>query len=320
MQDTILKICKQIHEKLPTKRIAITRFVGKYEYGQIYVGELDREVKREPCGYMFAKRNFCVVYSQDPTKDQETARQDFETVCQKLEDEAPFFYEPHWYKTFFDVFETTLILEFQVYERYERKPGTPTPLMEDLETSYPSIIYEGDIPEPEPEPEPPEPEPEYLEGIIGETFTIPEGKTVDRLESQYLYFNRGGGNGYYYGFWKYEGESGYYWNNFWKYLPSYDLVKDLPYEGTWYVHSFATDSWVELNSSNLSETFAMGGDPRVFVYPCNRPDYLVVYKNGEWWKMGSGAYTISGNMITFPANTNENPSYGKPFRVYFAEQ
>lgn len=142
MQDTILKICKQIHALLPTKRIAITRFVGKYEYGQIYVGELDRDVKREPCNYAFYKRNFCVVYSQDPTKDQETARQDFELVCTTLQDNCPFLYDPRWYKTFFDVFETTLILEFQVWERYERKLGVPETSMGDMEALYP-IIYTG---------------------------------------------------------------------------------------------------------------------------------------------------------------------------------
>ena len=138
MQDTILKICKQIHSLLPSHRIAITRFMGKYEYGQIYVGELDRNIKREPCGFMFAKRNFCVVYSQDPTKDQETARKDFETVCKTLEDNCPFFHAPHWYKTFFDVFETTLILEFQVWERYERLKGIPDASMGESEFYYPS--------------------------------------------------------------------------------------------------------------------------------------------------------------------------------------
>lgn len=156
MDDTIIGICKQIHELLPDKRIAVTRFVGKYEYGQIYVGELDREVKREPCAYMFAKRNFCVVYSQDPTKDQETARQDFERVCQTLEAEAPFLHHPRWYKTFFDVFETTLILEFQTWERYVRVPNEPAPAMDGAEFSYPEVIYDGESPTP-PGPEPPEP-------------------------------------------------------------------------------------------------------------------------------------------------------------------
>lgn len=143
MQDTILKICKQIHELLPTKCIAITRFVGKYEYGQIYVGELDRKVKREPCGFMFIKRNFCVVYSQDPAKNQEEARQDFELVCRTLEDHCAFLFEPRWYKTFFDVFETTLILEFQVWERYERYPSSAIPIMETLESDYPNVVYDG---------------------------------------------------------------------------------------------------------------------------------------------------------------------------------
>lgn len=143
MQDTILKICKQIHELLPTKRIAITRFVGKYEYGQIYVGELDRKVKREPCAFMFIKRDFCVVYSQDPAKNQEEARQDFELVCRTLEDHCAFLFEPRWYKTFFDVFETTLILEFQVWERYERYPGSAIPVMETLESDYPNVVYDG---------------------------------------------------------------------------------------------------------------------------------------------------------------------------------
>lgn len=155
MQDTILKLCKQIHTLLPTKRIAITRFVGKYEYGQIYVGELDREAKREPCNYAFYKRNFCVIYSQDPAKDQETARQDFELVCTTLQDNCPFLYDPRWYKTFFDVFETTLILEFQVWERYERKPAVPDVVMDGIELEYPSVIYDGD----EPTPTPPGPEP-----------------------------------------------------------------------------------------------------------------------------------------------------------------
>ena len=143
MQDTILKICKQIHELLPLKRIAITRFVGKYEYGQIYVGELDRKVKREPCDFMFIKRDFCVVYSQDPAKNQEEARQDFEFVCRTLEDNCAFLFEPRWYKTFFDVFETTLILEFQVWERYERYPGSAIPVMEVLDSDYPSVVYDG---------------------------------------------------------------------------------------------------------------------------------------------------------------------------------
>lgn len=143
MQDTILKICKQIHELLPTKRIAITRFVGKYEYGQIYVGELDRKVKREPCAFMFIKRDFCVVYSQDPAKNQEEARRDFEFVCRTLEDHCAFLFEPRWYKTFFDVFETTLILEFQVWERYERYPGSVIPVMEVLDSDYPNVVYDG---------------------------------------------------------------------------------------------------------------------------------------------------------------------------------
>ena len=141
MQDTILKICKQIHELLPKKRIAITRFVGNYEYGQIYVGELDRNVKREPCGFMFVKRNFCVVYSQDPSKNQEEARLDFENVCKTLEDNCVFLYDPRWYKTFFDVFETSLILEFQVWERYERTESKTS--MSSIETSYPEVIYDG---------------------------------------------------------------------------------------------------------------------------------------------------------------------------------
>ena len=153
MQDTILKICKQIHELLPEKRIAITRFVGNYEYGQIYVGELDRNVKREPCGFMFVKRNFCVVYSQDPTKNQETARQDFENVCRTLEDNCPFLHDPRWYKTFFDVFETSLILEFQVWERYERYTLPPIDKMAELDTVYPQIESEPE-PTPEPTPEP----------------------------------------------------------------------------------------------------------------------------------------------------------------------
>jgi hypothetical protein len=147
MQNTILQICKQIHELLPSHRIAITRFVGKYEYGQIYVGELDRNIKREPCGFMFAKRDFCVVYSQDPAKAQEAARQDFELVCQTLEDHCAFLFNPRWYKTFFDVFETTLILEFQVLERYERYKGTPDSLMGDAEFSYPFVVYDGDTSE-----------------------------------------------------------------------------------------------------------------------------------------------------------------------------
>lgn len=141
MQDTILKICKQIHELLPKKRIAITRFVGNYEYGQIYVGELDRNVKREPCGFVFVKRNFCVVYSQDPSKNQEEARLDFENVCKTLEDNCVFLYDPRWYKTFFDVFETSLILEFQVWERYERTESKTS--MSSIETSYPEVIYDG---------------------------------------------------------------------------------------------------------------------------------------------------------------------------------
>lgn len=144
MENTILKICKQIHTILPSKRIAITRFVGNYEYGQIYVGELDRNIKREPCGFMFAKRNFCVVYSQDPAKDQETARADFETVCKKLEDECAFMYNPRWYNTFFDVFETTLILEFQVFERYERYNSPGDEKMSEPVFTYPSVIYVGD--------------------------------------------------------------------------------------------------------------------------------------------------------------------------------
>lgn len=171
MQNTILQICKQIHELLPSHRIAITRFVGKYEYGQIYVGELDRNIKREPCDFMFAKRNFCVVYSQDPTKDQEVARQDFETVCQTLEDHCSFLFNPRWYKTFFDVFETTLILEFQVLERYERYKGTPDPVMGASDFSYPFVIYDGDTPIP-PGPEPPDPPtptpPDFsLQGLSG---------------------------------------------------------------------------------------------------------------------------------------------------------
>lgn len=160
MQDTIIKLCKQVHGLLPEKRIAITRFMGKYEYGQIYIGELDRNVKREPCGYMFAKRNFCLVYSQDPTKPQEEARQDFEFVCTTLEDNAPFLYDPRWYKVLFDVFETSLIIEFEVWERYERKLGEPLPTMETTEFDYPKVVYEGggSAPSPEPpEPEPPEP-------------------------------------------------------------------------------------------------------------------------------------------------------------------
>lgn len=161
MQNTIIEICKQVHELLPTKRIAITRFMGKYEYGQIYIGELDRSVKREPCGYMFIKRNFCLVFSQDPAKDQDAARTEFEEVCTTLEDNCPFLYNPRWYRTFFDVYETTLILEFQVWERYERKPGTPISKMLRSEFDYPHVVYEGSEPEPEPEPEQePEPEPE----------------------------------------------------------------------------------------------------------------------------------------------------------------
>lgn len=163
MQNTILKICSQIHALLPNKRISITRFMGNYEYGQIYVGELDRRAKREPCGFAFYKRNFVVVYSQDPTIDQETARQDFENVCTTLEDNCPFLYDPRWYKTFFDVFETTLILEFQVWERYERYKGVPDSTMDGIEISYPEVVYdwpEGEVP-PKPVPEPePEPEPE----------------------------------------------------------------------------------------------------------------------------------------------------------------
>ena len=160
MQDTIIKLCKQVHELLPAKRIAITRFMGKYEYGQIYIGELDRNVKREPCGYMFAKRNFCLVYSQDPTKPQEEARQDFEFVCATLEDNAPFFYDPRWYKVAFDVFETSLIIEFEVWERYERKLGEPLPIMETPVFEYPQLVYDGGGSSPESEPEPvPEPEP-----------------------------------------------------------------------------------------------------------------------------------------------------------------
>lgn len=156
MQNTIIEICKQVHELLPTKRIAITRFMGKYEYGQIYIGELDRSVKREPCGYMFVKRNFCLVFSQDPAKDQDAARTEFEEVCTTLEDHCAFLYNPRWYRTFFDVYETTLILEFQVWERYERKPGVPISKMLRSEFDYPHVVYD---PEPEPVPEPEEPEP-----------------------------------------------------------------------------------------------------------------------------------------------------------------
>lgn len=163
MQNTIIEICKQVHELLPTKRIAITRFMGKYEYGQIYIGELDRSVKREPCGYMFIKRNFCLVFSQDPAKDQDAARTEFEEVCTTLEDNCAFLYNPRWYRTFFDVYETTLILEFQVWERYERKPGVPISKMLRSEFDYPHVVYDGAEPEP-PEPEP-EPEPELDEPV-----------------------------------------------------------------------------------------------------------------------------------------------------------
>ena len=162
MQNTILQICKQIHELLPSHRIAITRFVGKYEYGQIYVGELDRDIKREPCGFMFAKRDFCVVYSQDPVKEQETARSDFEFVCQTLEDHCAFLFNPRWYKTFFDVYETTLILEFQVWERYERYKGIPDPTMEGSDFYYPMVVYDGGGDEPEPTPPPPD---RYARGV-----------------------------------------------------------------------------------------------------------------------------------------------------------
>ena len=161
--------------------------------------------------------------------------------------------------------------------------------------------------------------PDFLEGVIGEPLTFPEGLIVNRLESQWLYFTRGGYNSenqYYYVFWKYQ-DSGYNWNNFWKYLPSYDLIASLPYSGTWYVHSFSSNTWVEIDASTLGLSMTITGDPSVFVYPCNRPNGLVIYKNGEWWTMGSETYTISNNRITFPSNTNENPSYGKPFRVYF---
>jgi hypothetical protein len=135
--------------------------MGKYEYGQIYIGELDRSVKREPCGYMFVKRNFCLVFSQDPAKDQDAARTEFEEVCTTLEDNCAFLYNPRWYRTFFDVYETTLILEFQVWERYERKPGVPISKMLRSEFDYPHVVYDGTEPvPPDPDPEPvPEPEP-----------------------------------------------------------------------------------------------------------------------------------------------------------------
>lgn len=137
MQDTILKICTQVHELLPSKTIAVTRFMGKYEYGQVYVGELDRRIKREPCGYFMAERDFCIVYSQDPVKPQEAARQDFENVCRKLEDASAYLYNPRWYSVLFDVFETTLMVQFTVKERYCAEDRSP--VIGGVETEYPHV-------------------------------------------------------------------------------------------------------------------------------------------------------------------------------------
>lgn len=139
MRDTIRLIAKQVKKLFPEKTVSITRFVGNYQYGQIYIGELDREVKRQLMDYTFAKRNFCIVYSQDPTKDQEEARRDFEYVCQRLEDFALHTEPPLWHKTFYDVYETTLILSFQIWERYQYTDTSKIHIMSESDFEYPSV-------------------------------------------------------------------------------------------------------------------------------------------------------------------------------------
>lgn len=152
MRDTIKLIAKQIHAMLPEHRIAITRFNAEYKYGQLYLGELDRSITRDLMRRTFARRNFAIVFSQNPATDQAEAREEFETVCRKIEDCALQQTFPIWHKLFFDVYETTLVVSFQVWERYEYKTD-PEPVMEELDTDLPYVYYDWEEPE---EPEEPE--------------------------------------------------------------------------------------------------------------------------------------------------------------------
>lgn len=196
MRDTIKLLVAQVHSILPDVKISITRFNEEYKHGQVYIGELDTDIEKELMHWQFVKRNFVVIYSQNPVGDQESNRQEFERIHNVFRDNVCHFEPPQWHMPYFDSYNMVLTLQFQIWERY-RWFGGEWHILGSADLEYPRMEhYEPDIPDEPTDPDIPDepaivfPEGEFITGysVIGEGKEgyPPEGLKIEMLSTGLL--------------------------------------------------------------------------------------------------------------------------------------
>lgn len=110
-------IAKQLNEWFPESKISATRFNGNYEYGQFYVGELDGDVSKQLMDRHWITRDIAIIYNQNPLHDQTAVTAEFNRIRYKMEDFCCHIV-PMWHHIYFDVFQSTMTVTFEIWERY----------------------------------------------------------------------------------------------------------------------------------------------------------------------------------------------------------
>ena len=110
-------IARQLHEWFPDAKITSTRFIGNYEYGQFYIGEVDRDVIKELTDHHQVIRDVMIIYSVDPTKNQRDAMAELNRVSGIIQDYCCHVI-PRWHRPYFDIYQGTMLITFEIWERY----------------------------------------------------------------------------------------------------------------------------------------------------------------------------------------------------------
>lgn len=111
-------IARQLHEWFPDAKITATRFIGNYEYGQFYIGEVDRDVIKELVDHHQVIRDVMIIYSVDPTKNQRDAMAELNRVSGIIQDYCCHVI-PRWHRPYFDIYQGTMLITFEIWERYK---------------------------------------------------------------------------------------------------------------------------------------------------------------------------------------------------------
>ena len=137
MRDTLRIISRQLKEWFPDITVSSTSFNGKYEYGQMYVGELDRDITKQLMSYHYVERSFAILYYMDPLASQSDTLEAFTNVTNKILDFCCHV-TPQWHEPYFDVVKNSMTLTFTMKERYY-VGYDDIPSMSDAELLYPEL-------------------------------------------------------------------------------------------------------------------------------------------------------------------------------------